>query len=178
VRRLLFLLLAVAACSKTRTALGPVSFVLPEGFADDPARASKIGARGLHDTQSRVWLNKAKKLQLALSLARLPHQTEWDAVSKRDLLSEMVNQEMAAGEKANLKTVKSDRRFEGDALWYSVDGDLGGLLSTTSRTMLWLDARGDCWHATAVCTSPPADKAECTSLLETVKFDIAGFDAG
>jgi hypothetical protein len=181
VRLSLALVLVVCACSKPRTTLGPVSFVVPEGFTDDAARAGKIAERAPLDTHSRVWMNKSAKMQLALSLARLPHQAPWDTVSKRDLLSEMVNQEMTAGEKANLKTVKSERRFEGDALWYAVDGDLGGLLATTSRTMLWLDEHGDCWHASAVCTSPPSAREKCSEVLETVKFEIKGFnglDAG
>src|SRR5947208_1812318 len=110
-------------------------------------------------------------MQLALSLARLSHQADWDQVGKRDLLSEMVNQEMTAGEKANLKTVKSERTWEGDVLRYAVEGDMGGLLATASSTVLWIDAKGDCWHASAVCTSAPVDRQKCTDLIATVRFD-------
>ena len=172
---LAFLLMA-AACKKElpRAAVGPVSIGVPEGFVDDSERMAKF-ARGPNGAEQRMWVNKAAKLQLGLSLARLGHQPEWEQYSKHDLLSEMVNQEMTAGEKAGLKTVRSDRRFEGDTLRYSVDGDMGGLLATSNETALWLDAAGDCWHASAVCSARPDDRPKCTALLGTVKFAI---DAG
>ena len=156
-----------------------VSIAVPEGFLDDVERAGKLGGGTAQVTsQARVWVNTLTKMQLALSLARLPHQPEWDKVSNAVLLTEMVNQELAAGEKANLKTVKSNRTWEGSTLHYSVEGDMGGQLATSSHTVLWVDAAGDCWHASAVCTARPADRGKCGALMETVKFDVAGFDAG
>jgi hypothetical protein len=174
-RSALIVLALVASCKKEppRTHVGPVSLAIPEGFVEDSERMAKMAS--VPGAQQRMWVNKAAKLQLGLSLAKLGHQPEWDAVPRHDLLSEMVNQEMTAGEKAGLKTVRSDRKFDGDALHYTVDGDLAGLLATSNHTALWLDAAGDCWHASAVCSSKPDDRAKCAELLGTVKFAI---DAG
>ncbi|MBK7864666.1 MAG: hypothetical protein IPJ65_39890 [Archangiaceae bacterium] len=160
--------------------MGPVSIAVPEGFLDDVDRAGKLarGGAGSLSSQGRVWVNAKNKMQLALSLARLPHQPEWDKVSSTVLLTEMVNQELAAGEKASLKTVSSDRKWQGAVLHYSVEGDMGGQLSTVSHTALWVDAAGDCWHASAVCTARPTERQGCTPLIDSVRFDVAGFDAG
>ncbi|MBL8952138.1 MAG: hypothetical protein JNK82_15250 [Myxococcaceae bacterium] len=176
----LFLLLALVACKKDerRYAVGPASIVVPEGFLDDTERAAKLAGKGPIDAQSRVWANKVSKLQLALSLARLPHQPDWEKVSTQVLLFEMFSQEKEAGEKAGLKTVDWSKEMKGDVLHYAIDGDMQGKLATTARTVLWVDAKGDCWHASAVCTSQPADRAQCKTLMETVKFDVASFDAG
>jgi hypothetical protein len=172
-----FAVLLLGACKKDepRYALGPVSIAVPRGFVDDVQRASKLGKNDTLDSQGRVWVNKASRMQLALSLARLPHQPEWDKISSTVLLTEMVNQELAAGEKAGLKTVNSDRTWEGPALHYTVEGDMGGQLATSSHTVLWVDAVGDCWHASAVCTARPAERGRCGELLGTVRFEV---DAG
>lgn len=171
-------LLVLGACKKDerRYAVGPISIAVPPGFLDDADRAAKLGERTVTvNTESRVWVNKVAKMQLALSLARLPHQPEWDKVSNTVLLTALVTQELEAGDKAGLKTVDSARKWEGASLHYTVEGEMKGQLATSTHTALWVDAKGDCWHASAVCTAPPADRAKCTELLETVRFAI---DAG
>lgn len=179
-RLIVIAVLALTACKKDerRYSVGPASIAVPEGFLDDTARAGQLTAKGSLDSQGRVWVNKATKMQLALSLARLPHQDEWDKVSKTVLLFEMFNQEKEAGEKAGLRTVDWSKQMEDDVLHYAIDGDMGGKLATSARTVLWLDAHGDCWHASAVCTAQPADREKCKAIIETAKFDVAGFDAG
>ncbi len=178
----LFLLLALASsCKKDerRYAVGPASIALPEGFIDDVSRADKLAGKGAVDSQGRVWVNKARKMQLALSLARLPHQEEWDKVSLQVLLLEMFAQEKEAGEKAGLRTVDWNKELKGDVLHYAIEGDMSGKLATSARTVLWLDRNGDCWHASAVCTAQPADRDQCKELMESVKFDLAAMlDAG
>lgn len=176
-RHFALLVLVACACKEDppRYALGPVSISVPPAFLDDVERAGKLGARSTLDSQGRVWVNKAAKMQLALSLARLPRQPEWEKVSATVLLTEMVTQELAAGEKAGLKTVDSSRRWDGAVLHYFVEGDMNGQLATSSHTALWVDGNGDCWHASAVCTASPGDRHRCAGLIATASFSI---DAG
>lgn len=178
-RALLLLTVCVCACTRApRTSVGPMSIAVPEGFTEDTTRATTLDGKNPLQSQSRVWVNKANKMQLGLSLARLPHQAHWEGLGAHDLLSEMVNQEITAGEQAGLKTVQQDRKFEGEHLHYRVEGDMGGKLATFSHTALWLDGAGDCWHASVVCTCNPADKKVCSELVIGASIDIASFDAG
>ena len=175
-------MLALAACPKKddrpRYAVGPVSIAVPTGFLDDTERAAKLRGDGKLQSENRVWVNSVTKMQLALAVAKLPHQPEWDRVSVTVLLTELVAQELAAGDKSGLKTLDSERKWIGESLHYTVEGDMKGQLATSSHTALWLDASGDCWHASAVCTAAPADREKCRELMETVRFDVPSLDAG
>ena len=176
----LALLGLLGACKKDerRYSVGPVSVALPEGFIDDASRAEALTSKSAPGARGRVWVNSGSKMQIALSMARLPHQEDWEKVSPTVLLTEMFTQEKEAGEKAGLKTVDWSKRFDGEVLHYEIQGDMAGKLSTSSHTALWLDAKGDCWHASAVCTAPPAEKARCAGVLESVRFELSSFDAG
>lgn len=171
----LLLLACPAKKDEPRYSVGPISIAVPPGFVDDMERAQKLKGDGKVETENRVWVNKLAKMQVALSLSRLSHQPEWDKVSTTVLLTELVLQELAAGEKSGLKTVDSERKWVGEALHYTVEGDLAGKLATSSHTALWLDDKGDCWHASAVCTAQPADRSKCKELMKTVQLAI---DAG
>jgi hypothetical protein len=166
-------LLCACPASAPRQSLGPLSIAVPAEFeAVDKYLPTPDGGPGASQT-SRLWREPKSKTMVSLSVAHLPKQPEWSALAPREVLEELVNQALTAGERAGLSTVRSDRSEENGVLHYDIDGLIGPegkKLWTFSRAAMWFDAGGNLVNATAVCTTSDREDPKCRNVLATVKL--------
>jgi hypothetical protein len=176
----LLLCVVALACDKSPPPqrLGPVSLVVPQGFAESTSLEKKVAdneqASPGAGRETRVWREETTKVVLSLTVSKLPHQPEWSAYPVREALNEIVNQAIQAGERAGLQTVRGERRQEASLLRYELDSKMsqaGKTIFTFSRAAMWLQADGTLVNANAVCTSDEAHQARCSELLGTLKIE-------